>query len=209
MIGFKKGYRVPNRGVAGPKILNSEVAGGDEMSISKRSETRQRSGAPRRRLGRQSGGSVRTLVGELDRLYAEVRDNPESEAAEMIRLYALTGMLGSRRKPVRTSAGSGFGALQEASVREKLSRLEKVTETAAEAQAAAASGKLDAAAICSRIADLVGLRPLASEPYQSPPWPPDPAVTEPTEQQAPRPGDEVDDEGLSSHPTKEEGHENE
>ena len=116
-----------------------------------------------------------------DELLQDARDNPGSEAGEMLQALVLAGI--SRLEPDSGVAEAELD-LEDARVRyqgfrqqnpkagaeggsqrvveqlwERTQKLKQVQEATAEAQAALAAGQpMDALAVCNRIAEIVGLR---------------------------------------------------
>ena len=134
----------------------------------------------------------KTLARKRDELLEAARDNPGSEAGEMLQALLLAGIsrLESEQEEAELEledererfqvvrrqsprAGSDVAAITViGGIQERDDKLERVRQAAAEAQAALAAGQtLDALAVCNRIAEIVGLR--APEPQS-----PDPSITQ-------------------------------
>ena len=151
---------------------------------------------PSRQESRDGLEGVAALIEQRDRLYDEARENPASEANEMVRSFLLSGMLSIRSEaseeaeldeveaePGSPSVPAGVRGERrrrelETRIREQEFKLEEVAKAAQEAAAAAAAGQpFDAMAVYDRIAEIVGLRPSADElqnPYAPRSSAPDP-----------------------------------
>ncbi|HEV2423378.1 MAG TPA: hypothetical protein VGZ29_00975 [Terriglobia bacterium] len=95
---------------------------------------------------------VNAMIVERDRLCAEARENPDSEAFEIMRAYLLTGMVASRQSQVEPASPEFAGAGRDAQIREKLFRIEEVARAAREA----VDSQLDDMAIYNRIRHVMG-----------------------------------------------------
>ena len=143
---------------------------------------------PGKRPGPQK---LEKLRQQRDELYEEARDNPESEAGEIVRSLLLSGILSAQEDPedeaVRRSwdedrqeqelvrgraieqTGASLhhdrsGALKaDSRIREVQSKMAEVARVAAEA---ATRPTMDATAVYSRIAEIIGLQPPAAPAQQ-------------------------------------------
>ena len=104
---------------------------------------------------------IRAVMRERDRLCAEAREHPGSDAFDIVRAYVMTGMLASRQASDADSANSQPpGADRDRDLRDKISRLAQVAEAAEEASLAMDEKKYaHAHAMVGRIAEMVGLAP--------------------------------------------------
>ena len=155
---------------------------------------------PKAKPGKRPGPEkLQRLTQQRDQLYEEARDNPDSEAGEMVRTLLMSGILSAQEGPEASeedeslrrswdedrreqerlrgraveAAGAAVrhdraGAMKaDSRIREVQSRMAEVARVAAEA---AARPTMDATAVYSRIAEIIGLQPPAA-----------PARTEPKE----------------------------
>jgi len=117
----------------------------------------------RRQSKEEPGPSDRisAVMRERDRLCAEAREHPGSDAFDIVRAYVMTGMLASRQASDADSANSQPpGADRDRDLRDKISRLAQVAEAAEEASLAMDEKKYaHAHAMVGRIAEMVGLAP--------------------------------------------------
>lgn len=97
--------------------------------------TNSKPAAPKRnRRNPEAPGRVdrtSSMLIERNKLCAEAREHPDSEAFEIVRAYVLTGIRASRQSPDVEAENSELpGAESDAQIREKLSRVARAAEEA-------------------------------------------------------------------------------
>lgn len=97
---------------------------------------------------------MRAVLRQRNRLFAEARRNPDSEAAEMVQMFTLSGMLAGQAGAAAAIPADPACMELEQMVLAQGRRLDEVAEAAEQAK----EEKWDETAIYNRIADIVGLR---------------------------------------------------
>jgi len=128
-----------------------------------KSESARRPGS--RKASQISGNAdLRAVIDQRDRLYNEARQNPDSEAGEMVQTYLLSGMLAGKTGASRApSANERRTEELEHRVREQGRRLDEIAQAAQKAMAE----RWDRRTLCNRIAEMVGLAPPSGIPVGS------------------------------------------
>lgn len=99
-------------------------------------------------------GDLRAVLRQRNRLFAEARRNPDSEAAQMVQMFTLSGMLAGQAGAAAAIPADPTRTALERMVLEQGGRLDAVAEAAEQAKAE----QWDETAIYNRIVDIVGLR---------------------------------------------------